>query len=77
MALKRLRTTALATGAVASVILSLAVSAAGPSSAAPRVGPRGLLAHPHHQAAGNGAARTLEDTDEGNDESEEIMDRAE
>jgi hypothetical protein len=77
VALKRLRTTALATGAVASVILSLAVNAAGASSASPRVGPRGLLAHAHHPAAGNGAARTLDDSDEGDDESAEIMDRSE
>ena len=77
MALKRLRTTALATGAVASVIFSVGVNAAGPSSAAPLTGPRGLLAHAHHQTAGNGAARTLDDSDEGDDESEEIMDRSE
>jgi hypothetical protein len=77
VALKRLRTTALASGAVASVILSFTVSAASPSSARPLAGPPGLLAHPAHPGTGLSAARTLDDSDEGDDESEEIMDRSE
>jgi hypothetical protein len=71
---RRLRSTALASGAVGAAILSLALAAASPSAASPLGGPTGLMKHPTHSAV-----TSLATTDDGDDngESEEIMDRAE
>ncbi|MDP9241371.1 MAG: glycosyl hydrolase, partial [Actinomycetota bacterium] len=69
---KRLRATAIVIGAAVPIVLSLAVGTGNAGAAAPTSGPRGLLAHAH----GHGP-QTLGTSDAGDDETEELMDRAE
>ena len=59
--------------AVISVAVALLIGLAGVASAAPRSGPVGLTRHATHGAGLNGASPS----DEGSDESEELMDRSE
>ena len=71
----RKRTTTFATAGVGAAILSLAVLAAGPSSAGTVPGPRGLTSHLKPNA--NQAFATADDDDGNGGESAEIMDRSE
>ena len=73
----RRRATALATAGLGAAILSLAVLAAGPSSASPLSGPKGLTSHLKPNV--NRALLAPDDGggDDDGGETEEIMDRSE